>query len=143
MSAAAFDPLELAGLADPHPRYDEIRADGPVVELATRGLGVFGYDAASFVLRDPRFCSAPLGRLYAATLPTGALADEMSHRINFLDPPDHPRVRVSWRRRSHPDGSARSAPGSRRRRRVWWMSWPWTTGRSRSCTGSRTGCRRW
>jgi cytochrome P450 len=93
VTATPFDPVELADLADPHPRYDEVRGDGGPVELATGGLGVFGYDAAVMVLRDPRFCSAPLGRIYAATLPPGALADEMGHRINFLDPPDHPRVR--------------------------------------------------
>ncbi len=91
--AAPFDPAELALLADPHPRYDEVRGDGGPVDLATGGLGIFGYDAAVFVLRDPRFCSSPLGRIYAAMLPPGALADEMGHRINFLDPPDHPRVR--------------------------------------------------
>ncbi len=93
MVAAPFDPIELAALAEPHPRYDEVRGDGGPVELASGGLGVFGYDAAVFVLRDPRFCSSPLGQIYAAMLPPGALADEMGHRINFLDPPDHPRVR--------------------------------------------------
>lgn len=30
---------------------------------------------------------------YLDGLPPGAARDEMSHRINFLDPPDHPRVR--------------------------------------------------
>ena len=88
-----FDPAKLAELDDPFPRYADLRAEGPVVTLATGRSAVFGYDTASFVLRDPRFESGTLGLLYASALPPGALRDEMSRRINFLDPPDHPRVR--------------------------------------------------
>ena len=90
---APFDPATLGELADPFPRYAALRAQGPVVELASGRLAVFGYDTAAFVLRDPRFHSGTLGLLYASMLPPGALRDEMSRRINFLDPPDHPRVR--------------------------------------------------
>ena len=32
--------------------------------------------------------------VYRALLPEGAAREEMSHRINFLDPPDHTRVRA-------------------------------------------------
>lgn len=90
---ARFDAATLGELADPFPRYAALRAEAPVVELASGRLAVFGYDASAFVLRDPRFHSGTLGLLYASTLPPGALCDEMSRRINFLDPPDHPRVR--------------------------------------------------
>ena len=88
-----FDPASLQQLEDPFPRYAELRADRPVVALASGRSAVFGYDTAALVLRDPRFRSGTLGSLYASMLPPGALRDEMSRRINFLDPPDHPRVR--------------------------------------------------
>lgn len=89
-----FDPSELATLADPFPRYAELRESGPVVELAHGFVGVFTHAAATSVLRDPRGGSGMLALRYEATLPPGALRDEMTHRINFLDPPDHPRVRA-------------------------------------------------
>ena len=88
-----FDPATLQQLDDPFPRYAELRAEASVVALASGRSAVFGYDTAAFVLRDPRFRSGTLGALYASMLPPGALRDEMSRRINFLDPPDHPRVR--------------------------------------------------
>lgn len=88
-----FDPATLRDLDDPFPRYGALRAEGPVVALASGRSAVFGYEAAASIMRDPRFRSAPLGALYASMLAPGALHDEMSRRINFLDPPDHPRVR--------------------------------------------------
>ena len=88
-----FDPATLPELDDPFPRYAALRAESPVVTLASGRSAVFGYDTASLVLRDPRFQSGTLGLLYASSLPPGALHDEMSRRINFLDVPDHPRVR--------------------------------------------------
>ncbi len=88
-----FDPATLQQLDDPFPRYAELRDEASVVALASGRSAVFGYDTAAFVLRDPRFRSGTLGTLYASMLPPGALRDEMSRRINFLDPPDHPRVR--------------------------------------------------
>ena len=88
-----FDPATLHQLDDPYPRYAALRAEASVVALASGRSAVFGYDTAAFVLRDPRFRSGTLGTLYASMLPPGALRDEMSRRINFMDPPDHPRVR--------------------------------------------------
>lgn len=45
------------------------------------------------VFRQRAFASGPIAGRYVNALPPGAARDEMSHRINFLDPPDHPRVR--------------------------------------------------
>src|SRR5207302_7821899 len=45
------------------------------------------------LLRDRRFLSGPLAQRFRALLPPGAARDELAHRINFLDAPDHPRVR--------------------------------------------------
>ena len=86
-------PASLGATADPFVTYAKLRAAGPVVEIAEGRLGVFGYDAATEILRDPRFVSGPISLLYASMLPPGALHDEMTRRINFLDAPDHPRVR--------------------------------------------------
>ena len=54
---------------------------------------MFGHAAATSILRDSRCSSGMLAARYEAMLPPGALRDEMTHRINFLDVPDHPRVR--------------------------------------------------
>ncbi len=89
----SFDPNELRTIDDPWARYDELRAEGPVVPLEGRFVGVFDHANADRVLRDARFTSSPIGMAYAGSLPPGALHDEMTRRINFLDPPDHPRVR--------------------------------------------------
>ncbi len=92
--SVGFDPATLANLADPFPVYADLRAQGPAVSIMSNRIGVFGRTRRrASCSRDPRFSSGMLGSLYAATLPPGALQDEMSHRINFLDPPDHPRVR--------------------------------------------------
>ncbi|MCU0271078.1 MAG: cytochrome P450 [Acidimicrobiales bacterium] len=88
-----FDPAELATLAEPAARYAELRSIGPVVPLAGGFVGTFSHDTATDILRDPRFGSGLLALRYEALLPPGALRDELTHRINFLDPPDHPRVR--------------------------------------------------
>ena len=52
-----------------------------------------GHAEALEVLRRPEFGSSPIALRYLDGLPEGAARDEMGHRINFLDPPDHPRVR--------------------------------------------------
>ena len=45
------------------------------------------------MLRSPTTRSGFIADLYRELLPPGAARDEMSHRVNFLDPPDHTRVR--------------------------------------------------
>ena len=90
----AYD-LDLNGLAvaDPYPLLAEVRAAGPVVRLTNGFWAVAGYEAAMEVFRQRAFASGPIAGRYVNALPPGAARDEMSHRINFLDPPDHPRVR--------------------------------------------------
>lgn len=88
-----FDPGWLAELADPYPLLRALQEHGAVVVTKTSLGCVVGYDAADTILRDRRFLSAPLGQRYRSLLPPGAARDELAHRINFLDPPDHPRVR--------------------------------------------------
>jgi hypothetical protein len=88
-----FDPASLGLSGDPYDRLAELRRAGPVVAVDGGFWAVTGHAAASEVLRHPACGSAPIGVRYLEALPPGAARDEMGHRINFLDPPDHPRVR--------------------------------------------------
>jgi cytochrome P450 len=88
-----FDPAELRE-GDPYPRLRQVRDIAPVGRLPSGFWIVTGYDAALEMLRHPHATSGPIALRYLASLPPGAARDEMSHRINFLDPPDHPRVRA-------------------------------------------------
>jgi cytochrome P450 len=90
--ATDFHPGDLAGSADPYSLLARVRAQGPVL----RGPGswiVTGHSEAMALLRHPAGRSGFISTLYQALLPEGAARDEMAHRINFLDPPDHTRVR--------------------------------------------------
>src|SRR4051794_20312134 len=93
MRRVGFDPAALAEAADPHATLATLRAAAPVAEVDHGLVAVTGYAAASAALRHPGARSGPLGEFFRASLPAGAARDEMSHRINFLDPPDHGRVR--------------------------------------------------
>ena len=91
--AAAFDPTDLEGTDDPYAMLAPLRAGGAVRKLANGYWAVTGHAAALEALRHPRCGTSPIALRYLDGLPPGAARDEMSHRINFLDPPDHPRVR--------------------------------------------------
>lgn len=92
--ATTFAPTDLARVPDPYPRLAELRAAAPVLRLESGFWAVTGYDAAHEVLRERACASGPIAQRYLAGLPPGAARDEMSHRINFLDAPDHTRVRA-------------------------------------------------
>ena len=88
-----FDPTALGRDSDPYDAFRKLRKHGPVWCSNGGFVVVVGYAVAQKVLRDRRFLSGPIADVFRASLPPGAARDEMSHRINFLDPPDHPRVR--------------------------------------------------
>ena len=90
---ATFDPAQIAALEDPYPVFRALHMAGASLQTASGIHCVIGYAAADEVLRDPRFRSGPIAERFRQLLPPGAARDEMSHRVNFLDPPDHPRVR--------------------------------------------------
>ncbi|HYC00750.1 MAG TPA: cytochrome P450 [Candidatus Limnocylindrales bacterium] len=93
MTTVAFDPTELEHVEDPYPIFARIREGGAVRRLETGFWMITGHAAALEALHHPECRSSPIAMRYLDGLPPGAARDEMSHRINFLDPPDHPRVR--------------------------------------------------
>lgn len=89
----SFDPNDLERISDPYPLFAQIRRSGAVQRLESGFWMVTGHAAALEALHHPACGSSPIAMRYLDGLPPGAARDEMSHRINFLDPPDHPRVR--------------------------------------------------
>ena len=90
---ASFEPASLLEIDDPYPVFAALRDAAPVLPLTNGFVAVTGYEAADAVFRDHHFTSGLIAERYRQALPPGAARDELSHRINFLDPPDHPRVR--------------------------------------------------
>ena len=88
-----FDISDLSGARDPYALFAAARSEAPVQRMSSGFWAVMGHRAATAVLHADSFCSSPIGSIYRDRVPPGAARDEMSHRINFLDPPDHPRVR--------------------------------------------------
>ena len=88
-----LEPGDLGVTDDPYAQLARLRSAGPVVRLPSGFVAVVGHGAVAEVLRHPSASSGPIADRYTAALPPGAARDELSHRINFLDPPDHPRVR--------------------------------------------------
>jgi cytochrome P450 len=89
-----FAPTDLERAQSPYPLLAELRAAAPIQRLESGFWAIAGYDAAMEALRHPGCRSNPIAMRYLEGLPPGAARDEMSNRINFLDPPDHPRVRA-------------------------------------------------
>lgn len=87
-----FQPGQLAFAADPYATLAEVRQLGPIVKSGNLWL-VLGHSAAEQLLRSPATRSGFIAELFRSMLPAGAAREEMGHRINFLDPPDHGRVR--------------------------------------------------
>lgn len=87
-----FDLSHLSQMQDPYPVFAMLHA--AATDIATHGgyHVVCSYHLADQLLRDRRFLSGPIADFYRQNLPPGAAQDELAHRINFLDPPDHPRV---------------------------------------------------
>lgn len=93
MATSSFSPIDLVHLQNPYPVLADLRCQSPALRLEIGFWAVTGYEAAMDVFRQRACASGPIAQRYLASLPPGAARDEMSHRINFLDPPDHTRVR--------------------------------------------------
>jgi cytochrome P450 len=90
---ASFEPTQLSAVENPYPLFDALREHGPSIATTTGYHIVTGYETAEQVLRDDRFSSGEVGKFFRAALPEGAANDRLSNRINFMDPPEHTRVR--------------------------------------------------
>lgn len=93
MSAPDLDLAALSTAPDLVATLATARELGTVLSMGPGFWAVLGYDEAVAVMHDARFVSSPLGAGFEKRLPAGAARDEMRLRINFMDPPDHPRVR--------------------------------------------------
>jgi cytochrome P450 len=87
-----FDLSLLSETQNPYPAFAMLHGAAKDVATHSGFHVVCGYDLADKLLRDRRFLSGPIAEFYRQNLPPGAARDELAHRINFLDPPDHPRV---------------------------------------------------
>jgi cytochrome P450 len=87
-----FSPDDLARAPEPYALLASVRAAGPVLRSANSWI-VLGRAEAEEVLRSPAARSGFIAELYRNLLPPGAAREELGSRINFLDPPDHQRVR--------------------------------------------------
>lgn len=83
---------DLANAEDPYGLLASVRSQGNVLRSANSWI-VLGHKEAIEVLSSPNARSGFIGELYKNMLPPGAAREEMSHRINFLDPPAHSRIR--------------------------------------------------
>ena len=89
---ATFD-LDSLTPDDPYSPLAAARSSAPVMMTGSGFACALSYDACDTALRHPSFTSGLIAERYRAALPPGPAQDELAHRINFLDPPDHPRVR--------------------------------------------------
>lgn len=89
----AIDLADIVESDDPHAELKRLGQRAAVHRLPSGFVVVTGYNATVEVLHSPDTCTGPIASLYRDRLPPGAANDEMAHRLNFLDPPDHPRVR--------------------------------------------------
>ncbi|MBW2295411.1 MAG: cytochrome P450 [Deltaproteobacteria bacterium] len=83
---------DLKNAEDPYRLYEEAREQGPIQRSGESCL-IFGHVEATELLRSSSTRSGFMADGYRDRLPPGAAREEMSHRINFLDPPQHTRVR--------------------------------------------------
>ncbi len=93
MALSSFAPMDLTQVDNPYAVLADLRTQSPVMRLESGFWAVTGYEAAMDVFRRRACASGPIAQRYLASLPPGAARDEMTYRINFLDPPDHTRVR--------------------------------------------------
>ena len=104
-------------LADPYPRYQALRAAGPIHWSAEHFGGAWllpNHDDADMVLRDPRFSAQRTGGWVTEREGTrGELADFQrlfARALLFLDAPEHPRLRKVMNAGFRPEVIARLVP---------------------------------
>jgi cytochrome P450 len=88
----SFQLGDLKDAADPYSLFESARLGGPVQRSGGSWL-ILGHAEATELLRNSATRSGFIADGYRSRLPPGAAREEMGHRINFLDPPRHGRVR--------------------------------------------------
>lgn len=87
-----FELSDVKDSADPYSLYRTAREGGTVQRSGGTWL-VLGHAEGSAIMRNSATRSGFIGEGYKSRLPPGAAREEMSHRINFIDPPRHGQVR--------------------------------------------------
>ena len=88
----SFLPADLKNSTDPYKLFEAARRRGPVQATGDSWV-ILGHSEATQLLRSSSSRSGFIAEGYLRRLPPGAAREEMGHRINFLDPPRHARVR--------------------------------------------------
>jgi len=88
----AFELADLRNVQDPYTLFRDARGAGAVQRKSGSWI-VFGHSEGSDLLRNAETRSGFIADGYRKRLPAGAAREEMTHRINFLDPPRHGQVR--------------------------------------------------
>lgn len=92
MTVAPFQLPDLKDAEDPYALFEAARSAGSVQSSGGSWI-VFGHAEGTDLLRNTTTRSGFLADGFRRRLPPGAAREEMAHRINFLDPPRHGRVR--------------------------------------------------
>jgi pimeloyl-[acyl-carrier protein] synthase len=88
----SFQLADLKSAEDPYALFETARSEGAVQRSGGSWL-ILGHVEASELLRNSAARSGFMADGFRNRLAPGAAREEMTHRINFLDPPRHGRVR--------------------------------------------------
>jgi cytochrome P450 len=97
-----YQPAELAGLADPYPRYAELRAAGRLVRAGPVAWAVTRYRDVAGLLTDPRLSHEFPDPVYRAAGEPDQLADFFRAAVLNRDPPSHTVLRRAMARSVSP-----------------------------------------
>lgn len=91
MTDLVFDPTSAAYRADPHAVYRRFREHSPVHANPRNIWFLTRYRDVGAVLADRRAIKKP--EVMLKQFPPGPFREHNAFNMNFMDPPDHPRVR--------------------------------------------------
>ncbi len=97
-----YDEAELAGLADPYPRYAELRAAGRVVRAGPGAWAVTRHEDVSALLTDPRLGHEFPDAVYRMSGEPDELTDFFRATVLNRDPPSHTTLRRAMARTVNP-----------------------------------------
>ena len=89
-----FSLSDLKDAQDPYALLDAARKAGGALGKINGVWLALGRSEAFQILRSRNGKTGFIAEMYRQQLPPGAARDEMAHRLNFLDPPAHTRLRA-------------------------------------------------